>query len=128
MYAHGEIEPIRMLLLERRCAFVTYTTREGAEKVAEDLFNKLVMKAPRQELKGTDKARQQAAAHGGLLPQAVVSQQHNQFQQDQSTPFHYYNIPPQASHETTFFPSMNPRGAWREKFQFRVAATGAALY
>ncbi|MCI22609.1 zinc finger CCCH domain-containing protein 40-like, partial [Trifolium medium] len=35
-YAHGEIESVKMVL-QRACAFVTYTTREGAEKAAEEL-------------------------------------------------------------------------------------------
>ncbi|CAB4295341.1 unnamed protein product [Prunus armeniaca] len=30
-------------------------------------------------------------------------------------------------HMRTFFPSMDPQGAWRKGFRFRVAATGAAL-
>ena len=48
-YAHGEIESIRMVL-QRACAFVTYTTREGAEKAAEELANKLVIKGVRLKL------------------------------------------------------------------------------
>ncbi|GFZ19904.1 CCCH-type zinc fingerfamily protein with RNA-binding domain-containing protein [Actinidia rufa] len=91
-YAHGEIEAVRMVL-QRACAFVTYTTREGAEKAAEELSNKLVIKglrlklmwgrpqAPKPEMEGSDGARQQAAvAHSGMLPRAVVSQQQNQLQ------------------------------------------------
>nr|CAD1827620.1 unnamed protein product [Ananas comosus var. bracteatus] len=48
-YAHGEIESIRMVL-QRACAFVTYTTREGAERAAEELANKLVIKGVRLKL------------------------------------------------------------------------------
>ncbi|GMN48126.1 hypothetical protein TIFTF001_017304 [Ficus carica] len=70
-YAHGEIESVRMVL-QRACAFVTYTTREGAEKAAEELSNKLVIKglrlklmwgrpqAPKPETDASDEARQQA--------------------------------------------------------------------
>ncbi|RVW65897.1 Zinc finger CCCH domain-containing protein 49 [Vitis vinifera] len=89
-YAHGEIESVRMVL-QRACAFVTYTTREGAEKAAEELSNKLVIKglrlklmwgrpqAPKPEGESSEEARQQAAlAHGGMLPRAVISQQQNQ--------------------------------------------------
>ena len=120
-YAHGEIESVRMVL-QRACAFVTYTTREGAEKAAEELSNKLVVKglrlklmwgrpqAPKQDSDGTDEARQQAAAHSGLLPRAVISQQQSQLQ-DQSAPpvQHYYNIPPPPSQERTYYPSMDPQ-------------------
>ncbi|GFZ01652.1 CCCH-type zinc fingerfamily protein with RNA-binding domain-containing protein [Actinidia rufa] len=80
------------MVLQRACAFVTYTTREGAEKAAEELSNKLVVKglrlklmwgrpqAPKPETEGSDGARQQAAvAHSGMLPRAVISQQQNQF-------------------------------------------------
>ncbi|KAF4381847.1 hypothetical protein G4B88_001142 [Cannabis sativa] len=118
-YAHGEIESVRMVL-QRACAFVTYTTREGAEKAADELSNKLVIKglrlklmwgrpqAPKPENDASDEARQQAAvAHSGLLPRAVISQQ--QFQsQDQTAPM-YYNIPPPSQPERNFYPSMDPQ-------------------
>ncbi|PSR86179.1 Zinc finger CCCH domain-containing protein [Actinidia chinensis var. chinensis] len=124
-YAHGEIEAVRMVL-QRACAFVTYTTREGAEKAAEELSNKLVIKglrlklmwgrpqAPKPEMEGSDGARQQAAvAHSGMLPRAVVSQQQNQLQppgtQDQPPPMHYFNIPPPPQQDRTFYPSMDPQ-------------------
>ncbi|KAM1064788.1 hypothetical protein ACFX15_019866 [Malus domestica] len=119
-YAHGEIESIRMVL-QKACAFVTYTTREGAEKAAEELYSKLVVKglrlkllwgrpqAPKEEPEGANGATQQALAHGGLLPRAVISQQHNQLQQDQYAPVHLYNIPPPPSQERTFYPSMDPQ-------------------
>ncbi|GFZ01656.1 CCCH-type zinc fingerfamily protein with RNA-binding domain-containing protein [Actinidia rufa] len=119
-YAHGEIEAVRMVL-QRACAFVTYTTREGAEKAAEELSNKLVVKglrlklmwgrpqAPKPETEGSDGARQQAAvAHSGMLPRAVISQQQNQLQppgtQDQPPPMHYFNIPPPPQQDRTFLP------------------------
>ncbi|KAF5183070.1 Pre-mrna-splicing factor rbm22 [Thalictrum thalictroides] len=83
-YAHGEIESVRMVL-QRACAFVTYTSREAAEKAAEELSNKLVIKGLRlkllwgrsqiakAELENHDDkaARQQALAHGAMLPRAV---------------------------------------------------------
>ncbi|KAJ9561395.1 hypothetical protein OSB04_006555 [Centaurea solstitialis] len=84
-YAHGEIESVKMVL-QRACAFVTYTTREGVEKAAEELSNKLVIKGLRLKLMWgrpqvlkpegemvSVEARQQAVAHSGLLPRAVVS-------------------------------------------------------
>ncbi|KAI7757374.1 hypothetical protein M8C21_001392, partial [Ambrosia artemisiifolia] len=112
-YAHGEIESVKMVL-QRACAFVTYTTREGAEKAAEELSNRLVIKGLRLKLMWgrpqapkvdgeSDEARQ-AVAHSGLLPRAVISQQQNQFQppgtsasqdhQQPPPPMHYFNIPP----------------------------------
>ena len=117
-YAHGEIESIK-LVLQRACAFVTYTTREGAEKAAEELSNKLVIKGLRLKLMwgrpqtqkpesdGSDQARQQAAvAHSGLLPRAVISQQQNQ---DQTQGMLYYNNPPPPQQERSYYPSMDPQ-------------------
>ncbi|GJV46414.1 D-myo-inositol 3-phosphate synthase [Tanacetum coccineum] len=39
-----EDKSIRTMFLQRACAFVTYTTREAAEKAADELLNKLVIK------------------------------------------------------------------------------------
>ncbi|KAI9114425.1 hypothetical protein K1719_014653 [Acacia pycnantha] len=44
-----KLETIKMVF-QRACAFVTYTTREGAEKAAEELSNKLVIKGLRLKL------------------------------------------------------------------------------
>ncbi|GAB2219913.1 hypothetical protein Droror1_Dr00007553 [Drosera rotundifolia] len=125
-YAHGEIESIRMVM-QRACGFVTYTTREAAEKAAEELSNKLVIKGlrlklmwgrpqqPKPEADTSDEARQAAAAaHSGLLPRSVISQQQNQFQppgtQDHIPPMHYFNIPPPPTqHERAYYPSMDPQ-------------------
>ncbi|XP_023525004.1 zinc finger CCCH domain-containing protein 40-like [Cucurbita pepo subsp. pepo] len=124
-YAHGEIESIRMVL-QRACAFVTYTTREGAEKAAGELSNKLVVKglrlklmwgrpqAPKPESEGSDEAKQAAVAHSGMLPRAVISQQHSQLHppgtHDQPQPMHYYNMPPPPpQQERAFYPSMDPQ-------------------
>ncbi|KAJ6309918.1 hypothetical protein OIU76_014792 [Salix suchowensis] len=124
-YAHGEIESVKMVP-QRAIAFVTYTTREGAEKAAQELSNKLVIKglrlklmwgrpqAPKPEQESSEEARQQAAmAHSGMLPRAVVSQQHNHFHppgtQDQHPPMHYFNIPPPPQQERAYYPSMDPQ-------------------
>ena len=117
-YAHGEIESIKMVL-QRACAFVTYTTREGAEKAAEELSNKLVIKGLRLKLMwgrpqttkpesdGSDQARQQASvAHSGLLPRAVISQKQSQ---DQTQGMLYYNNLPPPQQERSYYPSMDPR-------------------
>ncbi|GJX54618.1 zinc finger CCCH domain-containing protein 49-like protein [Tanacetum coccineum] len=45
-----EDESIRTMVLQRACAFVTYTTREAAEKAADELSNKLVIKGLRLKL------------------------------------------------------------------------------
>ncbi|KAJ8755246.1 hypothetical protein K2173_019044 [Erythroxylum novogranatense] len=124
-YAHGEIESVK-IVPQRAIAFVTYTTREGAEKAAEELVNKLVIKglrlklmwgrpqAPKPENEGSEEARQHAAmAHGGMLPRQVISQQQNQLHPpgtlDQPPPMHYFNIPPPSRQERTYYPSMDPQ-------------------
>ncbi|KAK9120424.1 hypothetical protein Syun_018041 [Stephania yunnanensis] len=115
------------MVLQRACAFVTYTTREAAEKAAEELSNKLVIRglrlkllwgkslAAKAELENHDDeaARQAALAHGGMLPRAVISQQQNQQvpppgTQDQPPPMHYFNIPPPPP-ERAYYPSMDPQ-------------------
>ncbi|XP_058099557.1 zinc finger CCCH domain-containing protein 40-like [Magnolia sinica] len=125
-YSHGEIESVRMVL-QRACAFVTYTTREGAEKAAEELSNKLVIKGLRLKLmwgkpqasklesenQDDESTRQGVVAHGGMLPRSVISQQQNQQLQPPGTqdqpPLHYFNIPPPAPPERNLYPSMDPQ-------------------
>ncbi|PRQ56526.1 putative transcription factor C3H family [Rosa chinensis] len=114
-WVHGEIESIRVVG-QRGCAFVTYVTREGAEKAAEELCNKLVVKglrlklawgrpqAPRVQDEGASRQPDAAAAHCGWLPQVGVPQQ------DQSAVQQYYYMPPPPSQGgTTFYPSMDPQ-------------------
>ncbi|XP_044472491.1 zinc finger CCCH domain-containing protein 40-like [Mangifera indica] len=123
-YAHGEIESIKMHP-QKAFAFVTYTTRDGAEKAAEELSNKLVIKGlrlklmwgkpqtQRPESEGSDEARQQAVAHSGMLPRSLISQKQNQYQQpdtqDQAAPTPYFNIPPPPQQERAYYPSMDPQ-------------------
>jgi pre-mRNA-splicing factor RBM22/SLT11 len=126
-YAHGEIESIRMVL-QRACAFVTCTTREGADKAAEELANKLVIKGVRLKLmwgkpqapkpEDDEAGRQGHVAHGGLLPRAVISHQQSGDQpqppgmegQQQPCPASYYfNIPAPPAAERTLYPSMDPQ-------------------
>ncbi|XP_068668352.1 zinc finger CCCH domain-containing protein 40-like [Aristolochia californica] len=123
-YAHGEIESIR-LVPQRACAFVTYTTREGAEKAAEELSNKLVInglrlklmwgrpQAPKPETENQDNMAG-SVAHGGMLPRAVISQQQTQHPQppgtqDQPQYYNYFNIPVPAQPERAYYPSMDPQ-------------------
>ncbi|VVB01855.1 unnamed protein product [Arabis nemorensis] len=117
-YAYGEIESIR-ILAEKACAFVTYTTREGAEKAAEELSNKLVVNGQRLKLTWgrpqvpkTDpdggSQQQGGVAHSGLLPRAVVSQQQNQPPPMQQ--YYMHPPPPQPPHQDRpFYPSMDPQ-------------------
>uniref|UniRef100_A0A0E0DXQ8 C3H1-type domain-containing protein n=1 Tax=Oryza meridionalis TaxID=40149 RepID=A0A0E0DXQ8_9ORYZ len=126
-YAHGEIESIRMVL-QRACAFVTYTTREGAEKAAEELANKLVIKGIRLKLmwgkpqapkpEDDEAGRQGHVAHGGMLPRAVISQQQSgdqpqppgmEGQQQAPSGSYYFNIPAPPGAERTLYPSMDPQ-------------------
>ncbi|XP_073277605.1 zinc finger CCCH domain-containing protein 40-like [Primulina huaijiensis] len=122
-YAHGEIESIKMVI-QRACAFVTYTTREGTERAAEELANKLVIKglrmkllwgkpqAPKPESEGSDQASQQAAvAHSGLLPRAVISHQQTLQPTDiqNPPPMPYFNIPPLPEQDQAYYPSMDPQ-------------------
>lgn len=122
-YAHGEIESVKMVL-QRACAFVTYTTREGTERAAEELANKLVIKglrlkllwgkpqASKPESEGSDQASQQAAvAHSGLLPRAVISQQQTLQPNDTQNqpPVPYFNIPPLPEQDRAYYPSMDPQ-------------------
>ncbi|KAL3635233.1 hypothetical protein CASFOL_019780 [Castilleja foliolosa] len=130
-YAHGEIESVKMVI-QRACAFVTYTTREGAEKAAEELSNRLVVKglrlkllwgkpqAQRLELEGSDEAKQQQSAvtHSGLLPRSLVSQQQNQppgvqqqIHHQPPPPMPYFNIPPlmPPQQDRAYYPSMDPQ-------------------
>ncbi|KAG0608088.1 hypothetical protein M758_8G076900 [Ceratodon purpureus] len=122
-YSYGEIESIRMVP-QRACAFVTYTTREGAEKAADHLANKLVINGLRLKLMWgrpqVAKADLEAAAeknedgksnpgggilsHGGMLPRALISQQQQHPHQHPHPHPHphpgheqvsnYFNLPP----------------------------------
>ncbi|KAG6498170.1 zinc finger CCCH domain-containing protein 40-like isoform X2 [Zingiber officinale] len=128
-YAHGEIESIRMVL-QRACAFVTYTTREAAERAAEELANKLVIKGvrlklmwgrpqapkPEGETSDDDAARQGVAFHAGMLPRSVISQQQSNLQplppgteNHMQPPPNYFNIPAPPQATRLFYPSMDPQ-------------------
>lgn len=111
-YVHGEIESIH-ILAQRACAFVTFTTREAAEKAAEELSNKLVVNGQRLKLhwgrpqapKVDDEAARQAAS-SGLLPRSVSSINNSTQEQEPQQPQYYFNIPVPDS---TVYPSMDPR-------------------
>ncbi|MCL7025412.1 hypothetical protein MKW94_017193 [Papaver nudicaule] len=94
-YSYGEIESVRTVP-NLKCAFVTYTSRQGAEIAADELSNKLVIKGLRLKLswgksQGGKPSGQQAQAliNGGLWPSAVICQQRN--------------------HSVSYYPSMDPQ-------------------
>ena len=124
-YAYGEVESIR-LVAQRACAFVTYTTREAAEKAAENLANKLVIKGlrlklmwgrpqmPRSDLEYNPGNHSGGmVAHSGMLPRSIISQQQitQEMQNGQGQPpLNYFNIPPPSlPTERPFYPSMDPQ-------------------
>ena len=134
-YSYGEIESIRMVP-QRACAFVTYTTREGAEKAADHLANKLVINGLRLKLMwgrpqvakadmevggekdedGKSNAGGGILSHGGMLPRALISQQQQHpHQHPHPHPGHeqisnYFNLPPPTlSTDRPFYPSMDPQ-------------------
>ncbi len=118
---------------QRACAFVTYTSREGSEKAADNLANKLVIKGlrlklmwgrpqvPKSELEGTGDGEESQKSnpsggilsHGGMLPRAVISQQQHQQPNivgQEQAPFNYFNLPPPPPPtERPFYPSMDPQ-------------------
>ncbi|KAG7554418.1 RNA-binding domain superfamily [Arabidopsis suecica] len=107
-YAYGEIESIRVLA-EKGYAFVTYTTREGAEKAIQELSNRLVVngqklkltwgrpKVPKPDQSGSNQQQQGSVAHSGLIPRAAISQQQ------------YYTPPPPPNQYRLYYPSMDPQ-------------------
>eukprot|EP00976_Prorocentrum_cordatum_P116903 1196228-Prorocentrum_minimum.AAC.15 len=68
-YAYGEISAIKVIR-DRNCAFVTYTSRSAAERAAESLVNKLVIKGVRCKLMWGKPARPQAPAAPASLAAA----------------------------------------------------------
>ncbi|XP_010491303.1 PREDICTED: zinc finger CCCH domain-containing protein 4-like [Camelina sativa] len=111
-YAYGEVESVR-ILPKKACAFVTYTTREGAEKAIQELCNRLVVngqrlkltwarppQVPKPDQGGSNQQQQGSVAHCGLLPRAVLSQQ-----QDHTPPMQqFYTHAPGP-----YYPSMDPQ-------------------
>lgn len=70
-YSHGEIASVR-ILQKSGCAFVTYTTRSGAELAAERLHNRLTIKGQRCKLQWgkpqASRGLQGASQSGGDAP------------------------------------------------------------
>jgi pre-mRNA-splicing factor RBM22/SLT11 len=67
-YAYGELESVRVLS-EKMCAFVSYTTREAAEKAAEATFGTLTIKnMPIRVSWGRPQAAMGGAPPPGLPP------------------------------------------------------------
>ncbi|KAJ9552363.1 hypothetical protein OSB04_016408 [Centaurea solstitialis] len=115
-YAYGQLESV-MMVPQRGCAFVTFTTRKGAEKAANELADNLEIKGMRLKLMwgrlktpkagsepASNEQRQQSVSHNGLLTKDVTSQQQNQTiqpprtaagqdQPPQPPSLHYVNVP-----------------------------------
>ncbi|KAK3243518.1 hypothetical protein CYMTET_46836 [Cymbomonas tetramitiformis] len=109
-YAYGEIASIRVIR-DRQCAFITYATRSGAEKAAETLSNRLVVKGVRLKLMWGKPAAPKAVADApsasaapaaamappvsvpvGMYPPQVQSQM--QMRGMMPPPMNYFNLPP----------------------------------
>lgn len=63
-YGFGELQTIR-IVPGKSCAFVTYTTREAAEKAADSLSNGLVVKGLRLKLMWGKPAERREGGAGG---------------------------------------------------------------
>ncbi|CAH8379562.1 unnamed protein product [Eruca vesicaria subsp. sativa] len=107
-YPYGKIQSIR-ILAEKACAFVTYTTRQEAEKAMQELSNRLVINGQRLKLTwgrshvpkhDQDSWKYQqgssVAAQSGLLPPPMQQQ-------------NYYMHPAPANQDRPYYPSMDPQ-------------------
>nr|VDD34629.1 unnamed protein product [Brassica oleracea] len=105
LYAYGEIQSIR-ILAEKACAFVTYTTRQGAEKAMQELSNRLVINGQRLKLtwgrshvpkhdQDSWKYQEGSVAQCGLLPPTMQHQ------------YNMHSAPP--NQERPYYPSMDPQ-------------------
>ncbi|XP_074310883.1 zinc finger CCCH domain-containing protein 40-like [Silene latifolia] len=93
-YAHGEIESIRMVL-QGAYAFVSYTTREAAERAADELSNKLIINGLRLKLNWgrTQQPKPESTPSQGQHP----------------PPMPYFNILPPPQQHQAYYPSMDPQ-------------------
>ncbi|CAH2074118.1 unnamed protein product, partial [Thlaspi arvense] len=104
-YAYGEIESIR-ILAEKACAFVTYTTRQGAEEATQQLSNRLVINGQSLKLKWgrpqvpkpDQDSWNQRGSRSGLLARAVIPQHQ-----------YYAHPPPPPNQDEAYYPSMDPQ-------------------
>ncbi|GMH41395.1 hypothetical protein BSKO_09305 [Bryopsis sp. KO-2023] len=116
-YAFGELQSIKVIE-HRNCAFVTYTTRQAAEKAAEEMANRLIVKGhrcklmwgrpqqPRPEVADEGPSSHQAARPMMMPPQV-------QMQMGAAQPFqpygpNYFNLPPAGTSDHHVYPSMDP--------------------
>lgn len=89
-YIHGDIESVK-IISQRGCAFVIYTTRQDAEKAAEELSNKLVIKGLRMKLLwGRSCVTKPKTGEARHLQQASVVQ-NNVWPHDQYPSVPYYS-------------------------------------
>lgn len=110
-YPHGELKSVR-IVANRNCAFVTYTTREGAERAAEKLANQLVIKGERLKVMwGKPQAPRGGGDAGGAGPSGAG--------EAGGSGDGFFNLPT-AGQASQLYPSMDPmqagtRGAVAEK-------------
>eukprot|EP00242_Pyramimonas_sp_CCMP2087_P012749 CAMPEP_0198199796 /NCGR_PEP_ID=MMETSP1445-20131203/2956_1 /TAXON_ID=36898 /ORGANISM="Pyramimonas sp., Strain CCMP2087" /LENGTH=332 /DNA_ID=CAMNT_0043869695 /DNA_START=336 /DNA_END=1334 /DNA_ORIENTATION=+ len=109
-YSFGEIASLK-IIRDRNCAFVTYTSRSSAERAADALVNKLVIKGVRCKLMWGKPARQQAvqdvptssAAAAAPPPSMYPPQVQAQMAMRGGVPggpppLNYFNLPPQSGY------------------------------
>jgi pre-mRNA-splicing factor RBM22/SLT11 len=90
----------------RSCAFVTYATRAAAERAAEEMANKLVVKGQRLKLLWGKPQAPRPAEGGGAAPQAPYTAGH---------PPTYMPAAPGSG----YYPSMDPMamGSYQQRQQ-----------
>lgn len=109
-YSFGELKSVKKID-NKFCAFVTYTTREAAEKAAEDLNNKLIVKNVRCKLLWGrpqqarpeplgEPGQPEAIAQPPMLPPQVRPQAPEPSQ-------NFFNLPDQQA-ARSMYPSMDP--------------------
>lgn len=119
-YSFGEIQSIRKIE-SRQCAFVTFTTRADAERAAEELQNRLVIKGQRLRVMwGKPQERKQAVeeapatgAEGASTSAPPMLPPHVQKQMGATTAFppagpNFFNLPP-GQPGRPYYPSMDPK-------------------
>lgn len=98
LYSYGEIRTLKMAP-QQSCAFITYTTRDSAEKAAEALFNKFYIKGCFLKISWGKPPAAQAPA----LDQSTFFSL-----PEGSTHSHYPSLPAPGAGARPYYPSMDP--------------------
>ncbi|XP_002986095.2 zinc finger CCCH domain-containing protein 40 [Selaginella moellendorffii] len=124
-YSYGEIESLR-LVPQRACAFITYTTREDAEKAAEDLAHKLVVNGVRLKLMwGKPQAAKSDLSSGGGAQEEQSNEDGGAAEQDGGAA--YYLPPPAPLSDNPYYPSMDPQRMGSVPFRKDEASSSNSL-